>query len=69
MFAQNKNNKKKRRVHYQLSYQVNIPSEARNQKYRNIKQNNPNLVSVEVLSCHYVQVSEIVRYHHIVVVV
>ena len=38
MFAQNKNNKKKRRVHYQLSYQVNIPQEVRNQKYKNIKQ-------------------------------
>ena len=38
MFAQNKNNKKKRRVHYQLSYQVNIPREVRNQKYKNIKQ-------------------------------
>ena len=40
MFARNKNNKKKRRVHYQLSYQVNIPGEVRNQKYRYMKNKN-----------------------------
>ena len=39
MFTQNKNNKKKRRVHYQLSYQVNIPGEVKvtNQKYNKYK--------------------------------
>ena len=49
MFAQNKNNKKKRRVHYQLSYQVNIPWEVTNQKYKKIKQ------PQSQLSCLFIQ--------------
>ena len=53
MFAQNKNNKKKRRVHYQLSYQVNIPWEVTNQKYKKIKQPQPQLSCVCIPSQYF----------------
>ena len=47
------NNKKKRRVHYQLSYQVNIPWEVTNQKYKKIKQPQPQLSCVCIPSQYF----------------